>query len=497
MHCKRCNFKNTSKPEVVKAGRRRTSRICRTNIALIYLSVIEDTGFAGLRRMLGVLGSEPIGKFKYYRHLRYLFEEMKKHYNSKQAMIHAAIRKYYEEHTTNKADENGVLKIDGSFDGTWMKRGHTSKVGMGVIIEIYTGFIIDFELLCKYCYHCNLKKYQLRTKKITQDEYKRWKTKHDDGECTINYEGPSGGMEVEAVRRLFSRSTDLNFEYENLVSDGDANTYKALLAMNNGKGPYQQTKVIKLECINHVQKRLGTRLRKLRDQEKVDSTTRRGTKIRKSLLGGRNKLTDKAIDQMQSYFGNHIRKNAGTDFVTMKKAVMSSFHHIFSTDENPRHGLCKEGLDSWCFYQKALAEGKRKEEIKHKKSLVINIDEEAERKIRLVYEALTSKDILERCVRGLTQNANESFHSKMWARASKAKFAGFSRLQFVAQSAVLDHNFGYQKACLLTNFNITSKALRRSLTTQDKERKRHSKAQQRPKTKSKEKTSSQYEPGAF
>lgn len=33
-------------------------------------------------------------------------------------MIHAAIRKYYEEHTTNKADENGVLKIDGSFDGT-------------------------------------------------------------------------------------------------------------------------------------------------------------------------------------------------------------------------------------------------------------------------------------------------------------------------------------------------------------------------------------------
>ena len=29
MHCIRCNFKNTSKPEVVKAGRRRTSRICR------------------------------------------------------------------------------------------------------------------------------------------------------------------------------------------------------------------------------------------------------------------------------------------------------------------------------------------------------------------------------------------------------------------------------------------------------------------------------------
>ena len=84
----------------------------------------------------------------------------------------------------------------------------------------------------------------------------------------------------------------------------------------------------------------------------------------------------------------------------------------------------------------------------------------------------------------------------MWAQASKAKFGGFTRLIFVAQSAVLDHNSGYQKACLLTTFNINSKALRRSFKTQNEER-RHSQAQQKPKTKSKEETSTQYEPGAF
>ncbi|KAK8372573.1 hypothetical protein O3P69_010923 [Scylla paramamosain] len=174
-------------------------------------------------------------------------------------------------------------------------------------------------------------------------------------------------MEVEAARRLFARSRDLKFEYENLVSDGDANSYKAVLAMNNGNGPYQDTKVTKLECINHVQKRLGTRLRKLREQEKVDTITKTGSKIRRSLLGGRNKLTDTAIDKMQSFFGKHIRDNVGADYITMKKAVMSSFHHIFSTDEKPRHGLCEEGINSWCFFQKALAEGKNREEIKHKK----------------------------------------------------------------------------------------------------------------------------------
>ena len=107
------------------------------------------------------------------------------------------------------------------------------------------------------------------------------------------------------------------------------------------------------------------------------------------------------------------------------------------------------------------------------------------------------KDILERCVRGLTQNANESFHSKMWSRASKAKFAGFSRLSFVAQSAILNHNFGYQKACLLTAFSIKSKALRRSLTAQEQERKRHSQAQKKPKREKKGETSTHYGPGAF
>ncbi|KAK8375218.1 hypothetical protein O3P69_007862 [Scylla paramamosain] len=259
-----------------------------------------------------------------------------------------------------------------------------------------------------------LKKNKLENKKITEETYNTWKTKHDaDGSCGSNYEGPSGGMEVEAARRLFARSRDLKFEYENLVSDGDANSYKAVLAMNNGNGPYQDTKVTKLECINHVQKRLGTRLRKLREQEKVDTITKTGSKIRRSLLGGRNKLTDTAIDKMQSFFGKHIRDNVGADYITMKKAVMSSFHHIFSTDEKPRHGLCEEGINSWCFFQKALAEGKNREEIKHKKSLVVNLDQEAQNKIRQVYDALTTKDILERCVRGLTQNANESFHSKI------------------------------------------------------------------------------------
>lgn len=38
--------------------------------------------------------------------------------------------------------------------------------------------------------------------------------------------------------------------------------------MNDGKGPYSGIKIVKEECINHVQKRMGTRLRKLREELK-------------------------------------------------------------------------------------------------------------------------------------------------------------------------------------------------------------------------------------
>ncbi|KAG0728328.1 hypothetical protein GWK47_032712 [Chionoecetes opilio] len=109
----------------------------------------------------------------------------------------------------------------------------------------------------------------------------------------------------------------------------------------------------------------------------------------------------------------------------------------------------------------------------------------------------TSRDILERCVRGLTQNANESFNSKIWSRARKAKFAGFKRLSFVAESAILNHNFGYQEASLMKSFKVNSKTLRKFFSQQDKERRRHSKGKLQPKAKKREQKIGDYAPSDF
>ncbi|GBM87288.1 hypothetical protein AVEN_2185-1 [Araneus ventricosus] len=41
-----------------------------------------------------------------------------------------------------------------SYDGTWQKQGHISLHGIGIIIDILTGLVIDFEVLNKYCQDC-------------------------------------------------------------------------------------------------------------------------------------------------------------------------------------------------------------------------------------------------------------------------------------------------------------------------------------------------------
>ncbi|GFX51862.1 uncharacterized protein TNCV_3062801 [Trichonephila clavipes] len=36
-----------------------------------------------------------------------------------------------------------------SFDGTWLTRGHTSLIGVGCVIDMLTGYVVDFEVMSK------------------------------------------------------------------------------------------------------------------------------------------------------------------------------------------------------------------------------------------------------------------------------------------------------------------------------------------------------------
>ena len=110
--------------------------------------------------------------------------------------------------------------------------------------------------------------------------------------------------------------------------------------------PYgPDVKINKLECVGHIQKRLGTRLRKLRAEWK-------GRKLDNGkIISGRGRLTDVAITSMQNYFGMAICQNAGKLY-PMKKAVGAVLYHCSSLPVERCHQFCPSTADSWCKWQR-------------------------------------------------------------------------------------------------------------------------------------------------
>ncbi|KAK4326061.1 hypothetical protein Pmani_003392 [Petrolisthes manimaculis] len=225
-----------------------------------------------------------------------------------------------------------------------MTRGHSSHIGVGFVVEVDTGFIVDREVFSNFCQVCsNRDKKKLP---ITPE----WKIKHELF-CNKNFTGISASMEAEAACHLWGRSTELRLRYTTFVGDGDSNTYLAIQQLNQYGFPVQ-----KEECINHVSKRLGTRLRKLKKEMTTTVTTKTGKVMKKSVLGGAGQLTDNVINKLTRYFGKAIRGNKdkpNTSTYEIRKNVLASFFHASSTDDRPMHKHCPPGVNSWCFYKRS------------------------------------------------------------------------------------------------------------------------------------------------
>ncbi|GFU86489.1 uncharacterized protein TNCV_423051 [Trichonephila clavipes] len=118
------------------------------------------------------------------------------------------------EHSMAEAVREAVDENDGkrdlavAVDGSWQKRGFSSKNGLVTVTSVDTGKVIDVEVFPKHCICPN-------------------KTKHLQN-CKRNFEGYSG--------------------------DGDS---KAFTSIVENKVYGDHCSVEKLECIGHVMKRMG------------------------------------------------------------------------------------------------------------------------------------------------------------------------------------------------------------------------------------------------
>lgn len=317
------------------------------------------------------------------------------------------------------AVEEAVEENDGSrdltvaFDGTWQKRGHTSNNGVVTATSVDTGKVIDVAIMSKYC-RCT----------------GRLKNEHSD-DCIANYYGSSGGMEVAGVKKIFHRSSQwYNVRYVKYLGDGDSKAFKEVLESK----PYgNSVNISKLECIGHVQKRMGARLRRLKSVMK-------GKKLDDGkTLDGKGRLTDSIIDHIQNCYGLAIRQNTG-NLEEMRRAIWALYFHTASTDEHPQHGLCPKGENSWCKYNRGLTTG---EKYIHHHSLPSAIMAE----IKPIFRDLADRSLLMKCLHGKTQNPNECLNSVIWHRLPKTVFVGINTLHFGVYDAVATFNLGNITKC--------------------------------------------------
>ncbi|XP_066583306.1 LOW QUALITY PROTEIN: uncharacterized protein [Prorops nasuta] len=306
-------------------------------------------------------------------------------------MKNAVIEEVKETCKAENLENTTELTVSG--DGTWQKRGYTSLYGVFSLIGHYSGKVVDIIVKSGYCKQCEFCKSKLDTQM-----YEEWYDEHKIS-CLANHEGSAGKMEVDGIVEMFKQSQEkYNVKYVNYIGDGDSKTYKGIV----DAAPYGETAIIKKECVGHVQKRMGSRLRDCKKRNKG--------------LGGKGKLTGKMIDKLSVYYGLAIRRNCNS-LDGMKDAIWATFYHYSSIAKNQeeQHSKYPKRADSWCEYQRAKASNELDSYQQSYTSLPADVLEA----IRPIYDDLSKTELLQRCIGGFTQKNNESLNNLIWKIAPK------------------------------------------------------------------------------
>ena len=183
-------------------------------------------------------------------------------------------------HDLSKSSDSAV-DTSISLDGSWQKREYSSLNGYVAALSMESGKVLDIEVMSRFCRLCDANKNLEKNDPIALENFKA-----NHNSCSANYKGSAPNMEVTGAKRIFSRSIDnQKLRYVEMYSDGDSKAYPAIkdTYVNSNDSDIE---VQKKECVGHVQKRVGTRLRELK----------------KEVKGLKGKLTEKVIDRLQNFY---------------------------------------------------------------------------------------------------------------------------------------------------------------------------------------------------
>lgn len=410
LSCTECQVKSSernSQLAKVKLGvTNEESKVYDVNIRFVYalrsIGVGQETG----QTFAGVMNLPTPSKFAKYNKILGPLTEMVCVESMKEA-VETAVKQ-----------NDGDRDLACAFDGSWQRRGFSSLNGVVTATSITTGQVIDVEVMSKFC------------------QCKGRLDKDHGPKCIANYSGTSGGMEVQGVTKMFERSEpNYGIRYKYYLGDGDCKGFETV----NQLKPYgPDFEIEKMECVGHVQKRMGKRLRTYKQQNSKKILADGKTP------GGKGRLTLHAIDTIQIFYGLAIRRNATKGVQAMKNAIWSEFYHLGSTDDKPMHALCPTDADTWCKYQKAMQE---KVEYKHEEHT--HLPPAVLQELKPIFQDLANPVLLAKCAHGGTQNMAESLNNVIWSRIPKKVFVRLSTLKLGVHDAIASYNKGNVVKCIM------------------------------------------------
>ncbi|GFY00189.1 uncharacterized protein TNCV_2835461 [Trichonephila clavipes] len=226
-------------------------------------------GFSAGFKLCGTLNLPRLSKTAYTNHENKLMSVISE--VSELSMQKAASELLVLHPTKNKIVQCGI-----SVDETWQRRGYSSINGCVAALSVDTGKVVDIEIMSSYCPTC--RKISKMPRSIESETFAA------DHVCHSNFQGSVLKMKAVGATRIFQRSiVKRGLKYAHYYGDGDSKGFISV------KDTYGKDSVTKYECIGHVQKRVGARLRKLKSKNKN--------------LSGKGKLTDSFIDRLQTIMG--------------------------------------------------------------------------------------------------------------------------------------------------------------------------------------------------
>lgn len=336
----------------------------------------------------------------------------------KQKILQATkkVAKASKEKAATEIKDNKGTHITVSCDGTYQRRGFQSKNGVVTVLSVHgkQSKVLDTETLSNHCDSCTKNK-----KKKTDVDFQTWRENHElKGECDKNHTGSAGAMEPAGTETIFRRSETLyGLKYTTFLGDGDSKSYSTL---KKADPPVYDTNIERLECCGHVQKRMGRHLMKTVTDNKNKQFKLQDGKITKG-LGGKGKLTKKAILKIQGHFGAAIRNNAG-NVTQMKRDIWAIWEH-----RNKEHSNC----GGWCPSKSGKGDPNKN-----------SFPDFVCQQIKPVFEMLTQDSLLNKCAHGGSQNTNESLHNIIWQRCPKTSFVGRKRISLAVEDSSIVYNDG-------------------------------------------------------